>query len=517
MILPPFLLTDQTGSDHSFPDGQSTFICFVKEDCPTCNLVLPLIERVHTEGSCKVLIPGQTQDGNRLLIDRHSLTTPVLDDSILKVSFAYELDVVPHCFIADTNGAKVTELIGFQRDEWKATFATHFPDVAIDWEELPEWRPGCGSLTQDPLISERLRAESENSPLRARRLEVGSHDDVHEFMYDQGFTDGLPVVPPTPERVLRMMNGTDRDPQEVVAVIPPNLAPATIEKIAVNAVMAGCKPDYLPVVLTTIEAICTDEFNCHGVFATTMGATPVMILNGPIRHGLDMNMKMSALGQGTRANAAIGRAVRLAVRNIGGAKPGGTERSTLGNPMKYSMCFAEWEERSYWDPLHVERGFEKNDSVVSVFAMSGGPMQIIDQTSRSAEQLVGSFALSMRAIHNVRAHRGGDTVLVICPEHADTLNNQRYTKQDVKNGIQEKSAVPTRELVADEFSGVGIPKERFDQMSKEAQEAKVPKFASTDHIHIVVAGSEAGKFSAVFHGWSSGPMGSIPVSKKIEV
>ena len=517
MILPPFLLTDQNGSDHSFPDGQKTFVCFVKEDCPTCNLVLPLIEQVHVSGSCRVLIPGQTDDGNRVLVDRHNMTAPVLDDSILKVSFAYELDVVPHCFVADTNGEKIAELIGFQREEWQALFDEHFPTAEIDWDELPEWRPGCGSLTQDPLISERLRAESENSPLRARRLEIGSQDDVHEFMYDQGFTDGFPVIPPTPERVLRMMNGTDRDPQEVVAVIPPNLAPATVEKIAVNAVMAGCKPDYLPVVLTTIEAICTDEFNCHGVFATTMGATPVMILNGPIRHELDVNMKMSALGQGTRANAAIGRAVRLAVRNIGGAKPGGTERSTLGNPMKYSMCFAEWEERSFWEPLHVERGFDKDDSVISVFAMSGGPMQIIDQTSRSADQLIGSFASSMRAVHNVRAHGSGDTVLVVCPEHADTLNTQNYTKEDVKNGIQEKSAVPTRDLVADEFSGAGIPKAAFDRMPRERQDAKVPKFSSADHIHVVVAGSEAGKFSAVFHGWASGPMGSIPVSKKIDV
>ena len=206
-------------------------------------------------------------------------------------------------------------------------------------------------------------------------------------MFDQGFTDGLPVVPPTPERVLRMLEGTRRDPQDTVAIMPPNMAEATVEKIAVNAVLAGCKPEYMPVVIATIEAICTDEFNCHGVFATTMGASPVMIINGPIREQLGFNMKLGALGQGTRANASIGRAVRLAVRNIGGARPSGTERSTLGSPMKFTMCFAEWEERNPWDPLHVERGFEKTDSVVSVFAMSSGPALIVDQTSRTAPQL----------------------------------------------------------------------------------------------------------------------------------
>ncbi|MCY4655209.1 MAG: TlpA family protein disulfide reductase, partial [Gammaproteobacteria bacterium] len=283
MELPAFQLVDQNGSDHHFPDNQATFVCFVKEDCPTCNLVLPLIQKVHDSSGTRVLVPGQTQEGNEILVKNHELTAPLLDDSILKVSFAYDLETVPHCFLADSNGEKLDELIGFERQEWRTFFEKHFPSTEIDWDQLPEWRPGCGSLTQDPIIQDRLRAESENSPLRARRLEIASQDDIHEFMFDQGFTDGLPVVPPTPERVIRMLSGTNREPQELVATIPPNLAPATVEKIAVNAVLAGCKPEYLPVVISTIEAICNDEFNCHGVFATTMGATPVMVLNGPIR------------------------------------------------------------------------------------------------------------------------------------------------------------------------------------------------------------------------------------------
>ena len=513
----PFSLSDLEGTTRSVPTGTRTLLCFVKEDCPTCNLVAPLLEAAHQQSDADVLLVGQTADGNKVLAENHGLTVPVLDDSTLIVSFAYDLDTVPHAMLLDDSGEPVKEVIGFDKSEWQDLLNDDIGEVAIDWNELPDWRPGCGSLTQDPIIAERLRAEAENSPLRARRIEIASHDDVHEFLFDQGFTDGLPVVPPTPERVIRMLSGTSRDPQDVVATIPPNLAPATVEKLAINAVMAGCKVEYLPVVIAAIEAMCTDEFNCHGVFATTMGGTPVMILNGPVRHALNMNMKLSALGQGTRANAAIGRAVRLAVRNIGGAKPGGTERSTLGNPMKFTMCFPEWEERSPWEPLHVERGFESDDSVVSIFAMSSGPAQVVDQTSRSAEALVGSFALSMRAAHHVKAHRAGDTILVISPEHVDTIQRDGWSKSDIRARIQEVSSVPMKELIADEKSGVGFPPSVKANMTEEELSRPIPKFASEDRIHIVVAGSEAGKFSAVFHGWASGSMGSIPVSRKIDM
>ena len=195
---------------------------------------------------------------------------------------------------------------------------------------MPDWLPGCGSLSADPLHYDRLLAESTNNPIRARKLELGSLDDQFEFMFDQGFSDGLPVIPPTPERVIDMLKGTKRDSQEVVATMPPNMAPVTVEKIAINCVLAGCRPEYLPVVIASVEAVCTDDFNIHGVMATTMGATPVLVVNGPIRKNISMNMGLGALGQGNRANATIGRALRLIIRNVGGAVPGGTERSTFG-------------------------------------------------------------------------------------------------------------------------------------------------------------------------------------------
>ena len=518
--LPSFSLTNAGGARHVFPGQREALIAFIKEDCPTCNLAVPVIDALFMAhgGDIDFFVAGQTVDGNAKLAEVHGLAVPILDDSALKVSFEFDIDTVPTLFWANAEGEMIREVIGFVREEWQTLDAELSDATAdVDWESLPEWRPGCGSLSVDPTISARLRAEASNSPLRAREIDIAPADDEFEFMFDQGFTDGLPVVPPTPERVIRMLSGTKRDAQDIVAVMPPNMGEVTVEKIAINAVMAGCKPEYMPVLIAGIEAICTDEFNIHGVMATTMGAAPVMVVNGPIRNKLGMNMKLGALGQGSRANATMGRALRLIVRNVGGARPGGTERSTLGNPMKFTMCFPEWEERSNWDPLHVERGFKAEDSVLTVFAMTSGPVQIVDQESREAAQVAGSMGMALEAVFHPKSHRASvDTLLVVCPEHVDTLARGGYTKADLRAQIQKVTARPLRDLVADENSGVGVKAESAAKMSEEKLDRLVPKFASEDFLHIVVAGSDAGKFSGAFHGWASGEIGSMPVSRKIE-
>jgi hypothetical protein len=421
----------------------------------------------------------------------------------------------------DANGNELTRLVGFVKDEWQ-TMASELDalmgqqSISLNWSGLPDWRPGCGSLSVDPANEPRLRAMAEGSPIRARRIDVGIQDDEFEFMFDQGFSDGLPLVPPTPERVMAMLAGTSRDAQEVLGEMAPNMGVVTVEKVAINSVMAGCKPAYLPVVLAATEAILTDDYNIHGVMATTMGASPVLVVNGPIRHRIGMNMGLGSLGQGNRANLTIGRALRLVVRNIGGAKPGETERSTLGNPMKLTMCFAEWEERNPWSPLHVERGFSKDESVVTVFTMSSGPTLIVDQDSRSASQLAGTLGQGLQAVMSPKAYGATDCLLVVVPEHVDTLMRDNYSKADLRQRIQEVSARPLRELVADARSGTGIKSEMAAQMDEATLNKLVSKFRSDDDIHIVVAGSEAGKFSGAFHGWVTGSVGSIPVSRKIE-
>ena len=337
-------------------------------------------------------------------------------------------------------------------------------------------------------------------------------------MFERGLTDGLPVIPPTPDRVMRMLTGTRRDPREVVAALPPNMGPATVEKIAVNAVMAGCRPEYLPVVLAAMEAIATPDFNAHGIMSTTWGATPVIVVNGPIRERIGMNMGMMALGYGNRANATIGRAVKLTLRNVGGAKPGDIERSTLGSIGKFTTCFAEWEERSPWEPLHVERGFKKEESVVTVFGLESGSRQIADQTSRTAHALCGSLGLGLEACWHPKQHGAGEILLIVCPEHADTIWRDRWSKAQVRARIQEITSRPLRELIPDAESGEGVPPKALGLVNPtpEQLEQRIPKFRKPENINMMVAGGEAGKFSAVFAGWVSGPMGSSSVSRKIE-
>ena len=465
-FLPAFTLAATDGVERSFPTGRHALLCFVHEECETCNMSMALIEGAHRAFGeyIDVWAIGQDSPGNETLIERHGLTLPMLDDDALWTSFNYDLVTVPAIYLTNSAGDQLRHFVGFGRDDWRTLYAelatiagVDAPDV--DWDEYPESRPGCGSRSVEPGIVEGLAAEAEGNPLRARRIEVGELDDVVEFMFDHGFTDGLPVVEPTPERVLRMLSGTRRDAQEVVATVPPNMAPATIEKIAINAVLAGCKPEYLPVVVAAVEAVCNDVFNIHGVMATTMGASPVVIVNGPVRDRIGMNSGISTLGQGNRANASIGRALRLVLRNVGGARPGETERSTQASPSKFTLSFPEWEERGPWVPM-----------------------------------------------------------LVVCPEHLDTLLRDGWTKQQLRERIQEVTTRPLREILQDAESGAGLPPAMFrpDGPSEEDLDRPVPKFRSTDNIHIVVAGGDAGKFSAVFAGWASGPIGSIPVSRKIE-
>ena len=525
MTATAFSLPDLAGAPRRFPGERPSLICFVKEDCATCNLAAPVLEAFHRAWgeAADVWMVGQTADGNAILKDRHGLTLPILDDSALRTSLAWGFEIVPAVYWIGPDGERSAPLEGFVRQEWqdlaqRIAKDLALPPAAVAWTDLPEWRPGCGSKHLDPDIHDRLLAEADGSPIRARRIEVAPSDDIDEFMFDQGFSDGLPVVAPTPERVLRMLSGVARHAQDVVAIVPPSMAPVTVEKIAINAVMAGCKPEYLPVVIAAVEAVCTDEFNIHGVNATTMGASPVLVVNGPVRHAIGMNMKQAALGNGNRANATIGRAVRLVVRNVGGAKPGGTDRSTMSSPMKFTMCFAEWEEGSPWEPLHVERGFQREDSVVTAFAMTSGPVQIVDQESRQPDQIAGTLGLGLEGVFLSKIHRMPvDALLVVCPEHVKTLTvDGPYPKARLRERIQAVTTRPLREMVGNEVSGAGIPPASAAKMTEAMLASPAPKFADGKFIHIVVAGSEAGKFSAAFHGWLTGSAGSAVVSRKIE-
>jgi hypothetical protein len=224
--------------------------------------------------------------------------------------------------------------------------------------------------------------------------------DPIESLFERGVTDGLPAVPPTRERVERALAAAGRPADELVALVPPNYGRATVEKIAVNAVMAGCRPDYLPVVLAAVEAICDDAFDLHGVSATTNAPAPLLVINGPVRKALDVNCGAGVFGPGWRANATIGRAVRLVCVNIGGATPGVVSMSTLAHPGRYTYCIGEWEEQNPWEPLHVEHGFAPADSTVAALA-ADAPLGVYDHRSRTAADLLGTIAGSMAVISRV--------------------------------------------------------------------------------------------------------------------
>ena len=518
-LLPPFALDDQSGSARSFPTGRTALLCFVKEDCPTCFLSAPLIEgAAHAFGAATdVWAIVQDADHGAALATRHRLTLPLLDDAALRVSHAYDLDTVPTIILADGDGHELLRCVGFDKRDWQRLLSELARLAAlrapqIDWSAYPESRPGCGSKSVEPGIAERLAADAVGSPLRARRVDLAAADDPFEFMFERGLTDGLPVVPPTPERVLRMLSGSRRQAQDVVAIVPPNMAPATVEKIAINAVMAGCKPEYLPVVIATIEAVCTDEFNIHGVLATTHFPTPVIIVNGPIRHRIGMNFGINALGQGNRANATIGRAVQLVIRNLGGGRPGEVDRATLGQPGKYTLCFAENEERSNWEPLHVERGFQRDDSTVTIFA-GGAPMGFVDQLSRDARSLATTYGLVLSTASHPKHPLYGEIVVIVPPEHVDTFAKDGWTKDDVREQIQRVTTRPVRELMQNTECAEGLPPAMAESLGLDTP---LPKFRSKDMITLVVAGGEAGKFGAYLQGWVSGPMGSSMVTRKIE-
>ena len=326
--------------------------------------------------------------------------------------------------------------------------------------------------------------------------------DPIESLFERGVTDGLPGVPPTRERVAQALAAVGRPADELVALVPPNYGRATVEKIAVNAVMAGCRPEYLAVVLAAVEAVCDEAFDLHGVSATTNAPAPLLIINGPLRKTLDVNCGAGVFGPGWRANATIGRAVRLVCVNVGGATPGVVSMSTLAHPGRYTYCIGEWEEQNPWEPLHVEHGFERGESTVAVLA-ADAPLGVYDHRSRTASDLLSTVAASMAVIMNHKMTHWGDTLLVLGPEHARTVAGDGWSKAEVRRFLFERLQRPVRDLVPGRDGGEGLPDHVLRKFAHpERDETLVPKFRAPEHIKIVVAGGTAGRFSAIVPGWS---------------
>jgi hypothetical protein len=247
--------------------------------------------------------------------------------------------------------------------------------------------------------------------------------------------------------VTRMLSALkDHSPQEVISVLPPRAGAATLEKIAINAVMAGCLPEYLPVIVTVIQAISEEKFGLRGVQSTTHPCSPLVIINGPIVKTIGLNSKGNAFGPGVRANATIGRALRLILINVGGAIPGQIDKSTQGQPARYTYCAAENEEENPWSPLHVERGFQPEDSTVTVFAAEG-PQNVNEYNSTTGQGLLKTMAASMATPGNNNAlFYTGEPILALSPEHAAIIARDGFSKDQVKEFLFQHARYALKDL-----------------------------------------------------------------------
>ena len=356
--------------------------------------------------------------------------------------------------------------------------------------------------------------------LASAQFDVADLDDAIELCYRKGWTDGLPVVPPTEEKVWRFLEAAGREPDEVLGFYTTRRRRVTVEKVAINAVMAGCLPEYFPVVLAILEAMLEEDFSIHTANSTTGGAAIGFVVNGPIRTRLGMNYRGNVLGPGNRANSTIGRAVRLTQINVLGSIPGAggedeagrmvLDRSTMGQPGKYAGYHIVENEEDYPSllPLHVERGFSREDSVVTVFA-TGGHSQISVHAENTADQIVDTIAQYM--VGTGRLTDAGYCVVVLPPENVEYIVRDGWSKADIRNAIFQRT---TRSVAWAKQNGWSMGANMIDPRGSPIlpgdEEKTVAIAGSPQDIHVVVAGGPAGGFVHFLL-----PYGSLPQSRVV--
>ena len=484
-------------------------VALVKHDCPVCDQVLPVLDAARQRGAAIRILsqsgPEDTADQARRL---GLSAVPELDRD-LELSAQFDPDAVPTLLLLDA-GAETDRVEGLDRA--RLADLAERAGARLELDGLPERRPGCASLTRDPAVAGRLaaRAARRAGRLRSRELELGELEDPFEALFDRGYSDGLPLVPPTPERVVEMLDATSRDAQDLVAVVPPYDGQATVEKVAVNAVMAGCQPAVLPIVLAAVEAACDPSFALLGLLTTTHPSGPVVVVSGPLSEQVGMNSAGNALGQGDRATLTVGRALQLVVRNVGGGKPREEDRAAHGQPGKLSSCFAERLHDSPWTGLAQDRGVAAEETGVTVFA-GEAPRLIVDQLARTPEEIAASLAAGLEWISHRRLRLAFDALLVVGPEHGRLFRQAGWDRARVRQELFERSMAPAGELVR----GAGGIAEGIEEQFVSDPAAPVPKFAAPERILLAHAGGDAGLFSMVYGGWVAGDIGSAPVTRSV--
>jgi hypothetical protein len=341
--------------------------------------------------------------------------------------------------------------------------------------------------------------------LTSKRHVVADDADPVEFCHAQGWTDGLPVIPPTPDRVRAMLAAARLDAHQAVATIAHRAVTITAEKVAINAVLAGCTPDYMPVVLAAIAGIGDPTWGYHGPGTSTGGAAVLIVVNGPIVRKLEINAGDNLFGPGWRANATIGRAVRLVMRNVCGSRPGTLDRATLGHPGRLSYVIAENEAESPWPPLHVERGFRPEQSTVTVMAAEA-PHQFYNQLSNTAEGILTTLCDDMRISGNVVGQP--QYCVILAGEHTRAIAQDGWTKAQVRQFIFDHTQNSVAHLKQTR---------RLAGAVQPGDDARLrPLVESPDDVLVMAAGGAAGAFSAYIPGWGS-KRSSQAVTKEVSV
>lgn len=501
-------LRDLSGRVHDLRQlagGAALLLAIVERDCPTSQAALRALRGC---GARMAVISEGLPEAAEALRDEVGLeeqVTLLVEPSPYPVSAAYELSTVPTLLLLDGDGYERARVTGWDRTATSGLVAQAGGDLGDGGADLPETKPGCSSRNvYDPDTQAGL--EAADSGLGATGPAAAG--DVEE-MWARGWHDGLPVVPPTRERVAAMLG--DRDPAEVIGEVPPVGGILTMERLAACAVLAGCAPSYLPVVEAATRAVLDPAFNLHGVQNTTHSAAPVVIVNGPVRDRIGMNAGSNALGFGNRPNATIGRALRMVMCLTGGGTPGGLDQSTLGGPHKFGLCFPEHEEASPWEPLHVTLGHTTQESTVTVVC-GEGPAGVSDHYSQTPEGLAATLTSALQsAWADTWYPLGAETVLVLCPEHAATFGDAGWSKADLRDWIFAHS----RRTAGDLRTAASGERTPF-VADAESDDVELGKFLSPEEIVIVVAGGLAGRFSAVIAPWVGFGLGSAMVTRTVE-
>ncbi len=496
--------------------GKKALLVFFETDCPTCQLALPYLNALKDS----IQVIGLSQDDERStreFVTQLRISYPVELDSGLKISRAYDPQNVPTFFLLDENGQLQQTLVGFDKQGLNGLAAAlgHAPIAPFD-DGAPAWKPGCSSRHLEP-ESDGAAAEGGAKLLRrigdpATRITLRDDEDPFEYCC-QKFGDALPVIPPTVEKVEAMVRASGLAPETVIARVPPFYGEATVEKIAANAVMAGCVPEMMRVLLPLLRAACDERFNLHGVQATTHFAAPLVMINGPVRHELGFWWKQNVFSNVARANSSLGRAFQLVLLNIGGGRPDGIDMSALGNPGKFSFCIAENEEENPWEPFHVTRGLKREQSAVSLFAAEP-PRGVSEHTAPAGKTVLETISFALATLWSYRTCLMPEAIVILCPEHVKTIHRDGFTKEQVRQFLFENTGVPVRHYSKEERAEGTQLAANYKEITVRGEKC-YQKFRSPEAISIFVTGGTAGKFSAVIGSWSTGPAGSQMVTYPI--